>query len=312
MPQKKRPKKFRSTKKRTAKNKGKTQSSSYTQAEQAVLNTLGYRSVFNYPLSIYQLNTLLVTPKEIKNFLVNNAIKDLRKKGDVKQRVGKYYLKGKRAVNWDVRAKNSNKLLEELKPTIDALQVIPWIKLLAVTGSVAAYNARKQDDIDIFIVTKKNRLWLTRLFVTMILKVLGKYRTEDAPEKKICPNIYVPEDNMYWPVKKQNVYVAHEILMMHPIINRDDIYFEFMRKNDWVFKYFSNFKITLKRIKKTNEKESSLLDLTELLAQKLQIKYMKNKKTSEEVNSSIIHFNKYDSTQKVLQNYQKNVDNLAL
>ena len=42
--------------------------------------------------------------------------------------------------------------------------------MIAITGSVANYDAEENDDIDLLIVTEKNRLWITRGFVFLILK----------------------------------------------------------------------------------------------------------------------------------------------
>src|SRR3989344_7290328 len=52
------------------------------------------------------------------------------------------------------------------------LSKIPTINLICATGSIAINNATKDADLDLFIVTTKDTLWLTRPFVFLLLKIL--------------------------------------------------------------------------------------------------------------------------------------------
>lgn len=291
--------KFKPTPKQIKFDRSKETSSCST----AILETLAYRSLFKYPMSYRQLYTYLISDTQYDTEIFRAELRSLCKGRKVKAKNDLFYIDGVTPVNWKERAKNSLALLNEVDHVIKHLKSIPWIEMIGITGAVAAHNAPKNDDIDLFIIAKKNRIWITRLFVVLISKTLGRYRTQEDPSGKLCPNIFISVDNLGWPRTKRNVYVAHEILLMQPVFNRNQTYFKFIEANTWVFDYFSHLSIDYKHKKQERFKESSLLDLFERFLMIFQIWYMKNKKTSEIVSRDVIHFDKTDHSATILKNF---------
>ena len=75
----------------------------------------------------------------------------------------------------------------------------------------------------------------------------GKALTESVTHKnKICLNLFFDESNLAVPKFKKTEYVAHEILQMKPLIQKDDIYMRFIDANRWVFDIFPNSKSNIK------------------------------------------------------------------
>lgn len=272
--------------------------------DEAILNTLKYRSVFNAGLSYFQLYTYLISPTEIDIKLFKHRLKHLHKIKKIKIKNGKYYLPSAKAASWVLGADNAKRHLAKVAEVLKLLEKIKWIRLLALTGSVAAFSAKKNDDIDIFIITEKNRVWLTRLFVVLILKTTQKYRTEKKYTSKICPNIYISDAHLTWFEDKQNIYTANEISLLYPIINRANIYFDFLASNSWIAAFLPNFKV-LSDIKKHRDthKNSAFVNVLDSFAMIVQLVYMKSKKTTEITTKDFIHFNKKDHSQEILQKY---------
>ncbi len=274
--------------------------------DRAILATLQYRAIFNSSLSFYQLATYLLTEKPIEYNTYKSRLRALMHSKRINQHRGKYFITGTKPLSWYSRSESSTGHLTSAEETLHVLGKIRWIKLLAVTGSVAAHNASKDDDIDVFIITEKHRLWITRLFVVLILKALNMYRTEKASAGKICPNIFIDDSSMEWPEDKRNVYIAHEILMMLPVVNRDETYFKFIKKNEWVFNFMSNFSISLPlTVGLTPLHKSPFIRLADKLSMHLQQTYMRRKKTTEVTHASFIHFNKADHSIKVLEKFSE-------
>ena len=269
---------------------------------EAIYNTLSYSAVFNYPLSFHQLCTYLICGDKVKATELKNELNRLVKQKVVRFGTNRYYLTHIKPANWYERANNTKKVLAENDYIFKILGLVPWIKFLGITGTVAAYNVSKADDIDVFIITQARRVWITRFFVVLILKVLGKYRTDTTPEGKICPNIFVDESNLEWDEKARNLYIAHEILKMIPVINRNDMYFKFIRKNNWVFKHLNRVSMHGNDHESKKVKES-LVDLIENILMKCQIWYMRGKKTNEITSKNFIHFNRIDNTDRILGKY---------
>ncbi|MBD3365975.1 hypothetical protein GF360_01380 [candidate division WWE3 bacterium] len=269
--------------------------------KKAILETLAYSAVFKYPLSFHQLGTYVgAEVNEYKKFV--KALRQLEKQKKISQKYGKYHLFGKHTVKWDKKLKLTKKKVKEDVEILEVLQKIPWIQMIALTGPLAAANPDKKGDVDVFIVSKKRRLWLTRFFVFLYLKALGKYRTDKNPAGKVCPNLLVTEDNLAWDSKRQNLYVASEIVRMQPILDKRDTYLRFLEANSWIKGFFPNFRWQTPEKKKNFN--FGVLDVLEYFAFIGQKFYMSKKITSEQISLKFIHFNRDDKTEAILEKFK--------
>jgi len=115
------------------------------------------------------------------------------------------------------------------------LKHLPFVLFVGITGKSAMSGIDEKDDVDIFIITKKNLLWTTRFVSIVLAKILGIHT-----KNGVCLNLFFDESDITIPQKKQNSYVAHEILQMKPIIDNADIYRKFLKNNQWIYRYFPN------------------------------------------------------------------------
>lgn len=78
---------------------------------------------------------------------------------------------------------------------------IPYIRglFLAGSSSFSTGNAKKESDIDVFIVTKAHRMWLTRLLITSITHILGIRRAGVIEENRFCLNHYITDNALTRP-----------------------------------------------------------------------------------------------------------------
>ncbi len=271
--------------------------------ENSIYKTLTYRAIFEYPLTLHQLGTFLISKKPYTLEELKNALNAMFQKGVIEIKNNTYHLPKQPIVSWNTRTKDSKILMEKAQEACNILGQIPWVQMVGVTGSVASYNASKTDDIDIFIVAKKGRVWITRCFCVLILKLLDIYRTDQDFAGKICPNIFIDETNLEWNKNAQNVYVAHEIAMMHPIVNKNNTYFKFMSKNAWISEHFGIYR-DYPSIPVKLKDGSKLVDLIEWIFYKMQVNYMKKRKTTEVTQHNLIHFNKKDWSKQILREYK--------
>ena len=114
----------------------------------------------------------------------------------------------------------------------------------------------------------------------------------------------VPERSDPLPPKKQNLYTAHEVLQIKPILNRHQTYEHFIKTNSWTSSFLANaythivkdFKITTSLKTKHNT-----LSLLNLLAFKFQFFYMKPKITGELIAIDRAYFHPRDLSSKIAQ-----------
>lgn len=274
------------------------------ECEAAIKKTLSYSAIFKYPLSYSQLVTYLMTKHEYHYLFFNKQLRRLLKSKSIAVDKEKFFIPGNKPISWQNRYKVSKDLIEKTQQNLSVLKKVPWIKLVAVTGSVAAHNADKESDIDVFVIAQKNRLWLTRFFTFLLLKAVNLYPNKDGETGKICANLYLDEENLVWPKDKRSVYIAHDIAMMQPIIHRDNVYFRFLQANKWINDFLPNYKF--EQVERTTpwvKGNSVLVNLVENLVMHIQLMYMKRHQTTEVAKKHIIHFNKNDNAPRILNEF---------
>jgi hypothetical protein len=115
--------------------------------------------------------------------------------------------------------------------------------MVGITGSVAAENARPDEDIDLFIVCKNNTMWWTRLCLRIYIKLHGiehrRYGQKEKPND-FCFNLWMEENCLTVPKLKQNEKNAVDLILVKPIFNKDKIYEKFIAENSWVKKFVAN------------------------------------------------------------------------
>jgi len=119
-------------------------------------------------------------------------------------------------------------------------RVIPFIRTVAVTGSVAYGSASKWDDIDLFIVTKRNRLWISAL-LTLVLVRLNKLLILRPPHlSRFCLS-YVHDEQAFLNESQRNrsnPLFARELLKAKPVAGEME-YRKILEDNDWVADLYS-------------------------------------------------------------------------
>ena len=202
---------------------------------------------------------------------------------------------------------------------IKFLSFFPQIKLIGLSGSIAMMNADLDDDIDLFIITSKNRLFTARFLATIFAFIMGLKRKKGLQKApgKVCLNLFFDESDLRVPKFKQIEYVAHEILQMKPIIIKSNVYEQFLKANDWVLKLFPNAALpVILRVKpegslayaRKSETSSEILhfvqndkvgDCLENLLKNLQLSLIRRHKTTEIITDSQLWFHPVDFGKKI-------------
>ena len=296
------------------------------QLQKTILAVFVYHDIFDYPLKESEIKKFLIQIRNPKSEILNkfkcsnsqiqNSLKILQNKKRIFEKEDFYFLPGReKTVNLRKRReKYSQEKIEIVKNTIRILKFIPWIKMVGITGALAMHNSSKNDDIDFLVITAKNRLWLTRLLMVIVLEILGKRRRPNHKKikDKICLNMFLDEIALSLSGDKQSLFTAHEIVQMKPAFNRDFTYERFLQANLWVRNYLPN---GIKQTENTSEVKSSdtsevegekkLLDFLEKLAYQFQLKYMKSKKTIEQISPHSAFFHPQDKGKEILREYEK-------
>ena len=246
-----------------------------------------YHDIFDYPLTIFELIKWNAGDKV--KLLKNQDVKVVGKRGyfSIKDREGlilKRFMRKRISTRKVVIAKRAAKILS----------FIPTIKMVAVTGALAMENANEEADIDLMIITSKDTLWTTRLFTLLLLDILRIPRRKygDRNQKdKLCLNIWLDENNLAW--RKRNIFTAHEIAQIKPLVNKEEAYEKFISKNKWIVDYWPNA-VKIQNYSRQTNLRPSLFTIFEPLTRKFQLWYMKDKVTREVVTPTRALFHPID------------------
>mgnify|MGYP002381665640 CR=1 FL=1 len=111
------------------------------------------------------------------------------------------------------------------------LSKFPYVKGIAVSGSLSKNFATSQTDIDFFIVTDANRLWIARTFMHLYKKLT--FLT--GRQHWYCMNYYVDETGME--INEKNIFTAIESVTLLPMQGKGTLD-GFVKDNSWVKEYF--------------------------------------------------------------------------
>lgn len=211
-----------------------------TTTAQNILKTLGYFDLFQYPLTgeeIYTFNSAGVTHRA-----VNEALEELTGSKSVFN-IGEFFSLHN---NYSLaeRRRNGNQLatahLITARRVAKFLYRFPYVKGIAVSGSLSKNFATDKTDIDFFIITTANRLWIARTCMHLYKKITFLRGRQNW----FCMNYYVDENAMEIPEK--NIFTAVEIITLLPMHGKECLD-RFIEKNKWTDSFFplKNFSNTV-------------------------------------------------------------------
>ena len=279
--------------------------------QQAIIKTLAYSSVFKYPLRLGELWRYLIweTKKPVRYKQLIKTVETLINSKKIYRINSLHLLTNQKSwlVTYNKEKKEAVQKLGIAKRTSFLLAYIPTIELVGLSGKLALSVAGKKDDIDLFIVTKKGSLWLTRILVLLLLSFIGLKREPGGKEtkNKICVNMFVDTTRLTIPKQEQDLFSAHEVCQLIPLVSKNNTYEKFLSSNLWVKKYLPNSFAT--SFKKPTVKKPLKYPLYEKLAYIVQKKYMDKKKTHEKISLSYVRFHPHDARDWVLKDYQNNL-----
>lgn len=279
----------------------------------SILKTLAYSDIFDYPLTSDEIWRFLIHDKKISKKLIAETLASHLTGGNTVTLVKGFYCFSKRI---DIiekrirREKESDQKLQFVRKIISYLSLIPTVYFIGISGALSMKNSERNDDIDLFVIAKKDTLWTTRLLILFLLEILGRRRRrfDKDVKNKICLNFLIDESAISFPKERQEVYSAHEIVQMIPVFQRNNAYGMFIQSNKWVEKFLPNSLDTKKlRYKDVKKSKKSTPKILEFLAKKLQLWYMRRHQTKEIISDHFLAFHPLDYKNKILRAYEKRI-----
>jgi len=209
----------------------------------AILSTAAYFDLFQFPLTPGEAHRFLFTPSRssysaVLNMLESGTLPVRRTSGyvyargselSIKDRLRRYgcaHAKFRRAVRFA-------RLLSRL----------PFVRMIGVCNSLAYCNARRESDIDLFVIARRNGTWLARLFVVALLSLMRVRPGQRGYENTICTSFFVDEDHCdlsSFSLDAKDVYLPQWAASMYPIYDAGGYYDRFWSANSSLLANISN------------------------------------------------------------------------
>lgn len=202
----------------------------------AIVSTLIYYDLFAFPPSSAELVRFAHRVGSDGHFSQSDLVAE---SAWWSSRDGYWFLKGREdlTVMRAQMTRASSFKLSKARKWARLLQIVPGVRFIGVTGSLSMESAVAEDDIDLLVVTARDRLWSTRALVLAALWACGVKRADDGhPEHpdRVCANIFLQEDDLA--IRDRNIFIAHEICQMLPLLG-PAVYRRFVQANRWVAEY---------------------------------------------------------------------------
>jgi len=306
-----------------------------SELEKTILKTLNYFIIFKFPLTALEVYKNLYRPQKKYSFSqVKKQLKKMAQQKTIGYSRGFYFIK----VKYDIVSSRKNKYLlaqkkiKKAKKYLWLISKLPSVKGIFICNNLAYYNPRKKSDIDLAIITAKNKIWTTRLFSTILMMLCVKRPTPKKHNNKICLSFYVTENNLNFQkyAYHEDIHFFYWIKQFFPVYDQKQIIETFYQKNSWLNKYLPNLEFIppknrwmLKKSPqqtKTSNKFSNknFGNLLESFLKKLQLNRLPDnlKKSAEQnntnvvINDQVLKFHDKDKRQQYRQNWINKTKNL--
>lgn len=180
------------------------------EAEAAIVSAVLYAALFTYPLTLPELRAATMHPipsiDVLRSRLQSSAY--LRRHLTV---IDDLVVPRGRTAWLDVRRRrerHSRAMLHRHAWVLRVIASLPFVRGVAISGSLAHLNAEASGDLDLFLVARDRQLWTVAVLVIAVARLLGQRRT-------ICANFIVGTSSLT--CVPEDAFTARELLALRPV-----------------------------------------------------------------------------------------------
>lgn len=130
-----------------------------------------------------------------------------------------------------------NKYIDQFTTKINQFwklyRALPFISEIFLCNSITFNSLKEDSDIDIFIITKKNKIRRARFFSELYFTIIWQKRFKKHKKQKFCLSFYTREDNTnLYPImlkNKSDIYLWYRLAHLVPLYQEKE-------NNDWIYK----------------------------------------------------------------------------
>lgn len=201
--------------------------------ELAIARSVLFAALFDYPLTLAQLRQTLVestqTPTEIQTLYARSDALQAA----IEYRDRFFFPRGRGDLISERRRREarSRAFLERHRRILWLICTMPYVEMVALSGSIAHMNLEGSGDLDLFIVTKGHRVWSVTVAVVLLAKLMRRRKT-------LCANFVIADTALA--LDQQDLFAANQIIHLKPLVG-ESVYRRFLAANPFVARFYPNF-----------------------------------------------------------------------
>jgi predicted nucleotidyltransferase len=202
--------------------------------DESIIKTLLYFDIFQYPLKASEIFLFIDTV--VDKACLEGELCKLVACGAVFKHGDLYSMQPSPSAYSERRLKGNREAERYLSVAHRQAMLIskfPFVRAVLVSGSLSKGYMDEKSDIDFFIVTKANRLWIARTLL-VIYKRLFLFNSHQY----FCVNYFV--DTAHLPIEEKNIYTATELVTLIPLYGCECCE-QLKKANEWVHQFFPNY-----------------------------------------------------------------------
>ena len=202
--------------------------------EKDILKVLAYFDVFHYPVTAREIRSFL--PCSPSEKLLDETLIHLCLKKKIFQNSDLFSLRDDISLVDQRRADNlrASILLKKAHAISAFLFQFPYVRAVGISGSLSKNVADENADIDFFIITSANRLWIART----LMHLFKKFTFLVGKQHWFCMNYYIDEEALQ--ITDKNIYTATEVVTLVPVCGNGMLK-QFYDANAWTRIFFPNY-----------------------------------------------------------------------
>lgn len=211
-----------------------------------VLATIVYYDTLEYPMTAFETWKHLLIPDGATDFskvslcAVEQALDALQVRGYITKQSGFWILPQREQLIF-LRIQREKYAVQKLKRAAKLIRWcswVPFIRMIALTGSLSMKQGDRSSDWDLLVVLKGGAIWTGRFLLTLWLTLLGRRRHGKYITDRACLNCYLTDSALEVPLK--DVFSSHEYRFLYPIVGKDT-FRTFELANRWIARYRPHF-----------------------------------------------------------------------
>src|SRR5262245_8035385 len=203
-----------------------------TPNEIAIVRSVLYASLFDYPLRLDQLHQALIESDQSPSEILATFNSSDRVQRVVGYRDGFFFPAGRDDLIAERRHREarSGAFLQRYRSVLRLICAVPFTRMVALSGSVAHLNLERGGDLDLFIVTRGQHVWTVAVTVLLLTKFLGRRRV-------VCANLILADSQLT--LEQQDLFTANQVIHLKPLIG-DELLDDFTAANPFVRRVYPN------------------------------------------------------------------------